>query len=56
MCPIKMPYNLKISIFYKIYGTNKIFYCNSKAPNLDYRAAHYNVVYLRHMRGCHILF
>jgi hypothetical protein len=29
---------------------------HSKALNLDYRAAHYGVVYLRHSREYHIMF
>jgi hypothetical protein len=37
-------------------GINKIFRSNSKAVNLDYRAAPYGVVYLRHLRGWPIIF
>jgi hypothetical protein len=51
-----MPYNLKISKFYIIYGTKKTPHSNSKAPNLDYRAVHYGVVYLRYLRECPIVF
>jgi hypothetical protein len=42
-----MLYNLKINIFYIIYGTNKTFHCNSKASNMDYMAVQYGVVYLK---------
>jgi hypothetical protein len=51
-----MPYNLKISIFYKIYDTNKTLGYNSKTSNLDYRTAHYGVVYFTHLRGYPIAF
>lgn len=48
--PIKISYNFKINIFYRIQGTN------SKTLNVDYRTTHYSVVYLRHLRGCYIIF
>jgi hypothetical protein len=45
-----------MSIFYIIYDINKTSRSNSKASNLDYRATHYAAVYLRHFRGCPIIF
>jgi hypothetical protein len=50
-----MAYNLKINIFYKIYGINKIFRFNGKASNLDYRVVYYDIVYLRHLRLSYFL-
>lgn len=45
-----------MSKFYIIWGTNKIFYSNTKALNLDYTAVYYDVVYSRHLKVCHICF